>query len=119
MRTGNFTKLMMKDLVLSQIAKGSRMITQGFTGDEPTARRIVASVNACEGINITSLEKGIVKETAETLKSLLKALKADQEYYRTHTSPFDADRIGELMVDQVLAESKAEEILKRLGVLYE
>lgn len=44
---------------------------------EANARRIIAAVNACEGISTQALEQGVIAELLEALKELYKA---EEEY---------------------------------------
>lgn len=43
----------------------------GVAISEPNARRIVACVNACEGIPTEALESGVVREVVEALEALV------------------------------------------------
>jgi hypothetical protein len=45
--------------------------------DEANARRIVAAVNACEGIGTQALEQGVVSELVEALEDLYNWLTPD------------------------------------------
>src|SRR5262245_3648148 len=45
--------------------------------DEANARRIVAAVNACEGVSTEALEQGVVRELAEALDGFFRWLTPD------------------------------------------
>src|ERR1700687_3987469 len=47
---------------------------------EANARRIVAAVNACEGIPTEALEQGVVRELLEALKAIATAAESNASY---------------------------------------
>lgn len=52
----------------------------GKSGALATSRRIVAAVNACEGISTEALEDGVVRELAIALKCMLEVFAAEEEF---------------------------------------
>lgn len=66
----------------------------GWIKKKEDRERIVACVNACEGIGNEALEEGVVGEMLETLKTIIKRLDAVREVEGLTIETFDAYTIA-------------------------